>query len=154
MAVSLTRRSQAGDTIVEVIIAVAVIATILAGAFAVTTRSQRAVRDSEEHAQALQALQGQVELLRAAAATPGKLTATILAQNFCLDQSLVNHPGGSGGCAGASGVVPFTLRIACSPQSAGCPAGSGTTTFNLKASWPALGGGTDQVLLSYKVAVE
>lgn len=60
-------RQQRGDTIVEVLIAVAVVTSVLAGAFTVSQASTLAVRDSQERGEALQLLQGQVELVRAAA---------------------------------------------------------------------------------------
>lgn len=154
--------AQAGDTIVEVIIAVAIISSILAGAFVVTNRSTRAVRDSEEHAQALQALQGQVELLRYAASQPGALTTPKLANlttPFCLDGAGIAHS-------------PASTQSQCSLNSQGQPCSAGglcykveissaaavpnvgsTTTFNLKATWPTLGGGTGDVYLSYNVEV-
>ena len=145
-------RSQAGDTIVEVIIAVAVVATILAGAFIVTNRSTQAVRDSEEHAQALQYLQGQVELLRAAAGTHGGLTSAMISSAFCLDSSLVVHSAGSAACTVQPPAVPYAFSITC--VSAACPEPQySVTTFNLKATWPALGGNTDVVYLSYEVEV-
>ena len=139
--------TQAGDTIVEVIIAVAVVATILVGAFTVTNHSSRTVRDSEEHAQALQYLQGQVELLRHASAVRSRLP-NALNTPFCLSSSTYYQPAsGNGNCTQAS---LYDLSIS-SPTSS--PAVGSTTTFNLVATWPALGGGTDTVYLSYKVEV-
>lgn len=63
MKVSHHRR-QAGDTIVEVLIAIGVVSLVLAGAFGVSTRSSKATLDSQEHAQAQQFLQAQVEQFR------------------------------------------------------------------------------------------
>lgn len=158
-----TLKHQAGDTIVEVIIAVAIIASILAGAFVVTNRSTRAVRDSEEHAQALQLLQGQVELLRYAASQPGWLTAPRLSNistPFCIDNTgIARQPASSqnqclvstqGVCTAATQAVCY--RVAISSANSTPNAGS-TTTFNLTATWSALGGGTDKVYLSYNVEV-
>lgn len=140
------RRRQAGDTIVEVIIAVAVISAILAGAFLVTTRSTHAIRDSEEHAQALQFLQGQVELLRTAAGRSGGLPSN-LNTPFCLGTGAYYQP--------ASGNTHCLLGslYAVSISSPTSSPGSGTTTFNLSASWASLSGGTATVYLAYKVAV-
>jgi len=148
-------RNQAGDTIVEVVIAVAVVATILAGAFVVTNRSTQAVRDSEEHAQALQYLQGQVELLRAAAASSGALSAANISAPFCFDNALALHAAGSTSCAGAGGAIPYSFSISCSvPPSKGCPAPQyNVTTFTLTATWPSISGGTDAVYLAYEVEV-
>jgi len=149
------RNTQTGDTIVEVIIAVLVIATILAGAFLVTNRSTQAVRDSEEHAQALQYLQGQLELLRAAATVPGKLSAVTIAAPFCFDGAMGFHAAGNTACAGANGVIPYSFSISCTaPPSNGCPAPAyKVSTFNLTATWPSISGGTDKVYLDYQVEV-
>lgn len=57
-------RAQAGDTIVEVLICIAVVSTVLVGAFLVSSRSTAAVQDSAEHTQGVQYVQGQVEALR------------------------------------------------------------------------------------------
>jgi len=145
--------NQTGDTIVEVVIAILIVATLLTGAFIVTNRSTNAVRDSQEHAEALQAIQGQVELLRATARA--KKLPVVLTTPFCLDSGLNNHAGNSASCTGAGGPVGYKLAIVCSTAAGtdGCPAPVGkTATFNLTAAWDALGGGADQVLLSYKVA--
>jgi prepilin-type N-terminal cleavage/methylation domain-containing protein len=138
---------QAGDTIIEVIIAIAVISTILSGAFLVTTHSTRAVRDSEEHAEALQYLQGQVELLRAAASHTGGLPSTINVP-FCLSSGQYYQPAAnSAQCT----IGSFYSVSIVSPSSS--PAVNATTTFKLTASWAALSGGTDTVYLAYKVVV-
>jgi len=144
-------RHQAGDTIVEVMIAVAVVSTLLAGAFIVTNRNTQAVRDSEEHAQALQLLQGQVELLRHAAgisytSSPKPLPAS-LSTGFCLDTTAYYQPAATQAQCLLDNLYRVTIS---SPTSA---PNVGTTTFNLTATWSALGGGSDEVFLSYKVAV-
>lgn len=147
------RSHQAGDTIVEVIIAVLVVASLLTGAFVVTNRSTQAVRDSQEHAEALQALQGQLELLRATAAA--KKLPPALTSPFCLNSSLNNFPANSTSCTGAGGPVGYQLSIVCSTASGtdGCPAAAGkTATFDLTATWSSVSGGTATVYLSYKVA--
>lgn len=76
--------TQAGDTIVEVLIAIAVISLILTGAFVVTSRSARAVRDSQEHAEALFLLQGQIERVRSLAASSSS-TVYNSSAIFCID---------------------------------------------------------------------
>lgn len=88
------KSSQAGDTIIEVLLAITIVSSVLAGAFVVVAENTRHIRDSEEHAQALQLLQGQVEAVRAkledstakTAVTdlwdPGKVASP---QPFCID---------------------------------------------------------------------
>lgn len=143
----ISSRKQTGDTIVEVMIAVLVVATILAGAFSVTSRSTQAVRDSEEHAQALQYLQGQVELLRNAAATRSALPAS-LTTGFCLSASAFHQPASGNSNCHLGGLYDVSISSPTSSPNVGS-----TTTFNLVAAWPALSGGTDDVYLSYKVEV-
>lgn len=64
--------SNRGDTIVEVLIAVAIIGSVLTGAFTVTQKSSHAVRSSQEHSEMLQILQSQVEVVRALAMDQAK----------------------------------------------------------------------------------
>lgn len=147
----LTRYTQpAGDTIVEVIIAVAVISLVLAGAFKITSLNITAIRDSNEHIEALQLLQGQAELLRYAA-SHGLLTSGELdGRPFCLDPS--GHQALS--CLFPSGNSSTGLyRLSIQKQACLGVSGCDTTTFDLSAQWPALNGGTDTVYLSYKVAI-
>jgi prepilin-type N-terminal cleavage/methylation domain-containing protein len=139
-------REQAGDTIVEVLVALAVVSVILVGAFIVTNRSTKDVRDSEEHAQALQFLQGQVELLRSAASRSGALPAS-LDVPFCLDAAIYYQPAASD----SNCLLDSLYRVAIvSPVAS---PGTGTTTFNLTATWPGINGGTGFINLSYNVAV-
>ncbi|MGH7240713.1 MAG: type IV pilus modification PilV family protein [Candidatus Saccharimonadales bacterium] len=58
-------REQRGDTIVEVLISIAIVSLVLAGAYAITNRNLSTTQDSQEHGQALQFAQQQIELLRA-----------------------------------------------------------------------------------------
>lgn len=57
-------RRQAGDTIVEVLIAIAIVSLVLVGAFYVANTSTKTVQDNQEHTEAQQQLQTQVEALR------------------------------------------------------------------------------------------
>jgi prepilin-type N-terminal cleavage/methylation domain-containing protein len=60
----MKKLTQRGDTIVEVLIAMLVISVILGGAFVTTNNSQTAVRDSQEHGEALKLVESQLEQLR------------------------------------------------------------------------------------------
>lgn len=53
-----------GDTIVEVLIVVAIIATVIGSAYAVANRSQKANQQVQEHTQALKIAEGQLESLK------------------------------------------------------------------------------------------
>jgi Tfp pilus assembly protein PilV len=140
--------SQAGDTIVEVVIAVAIVSTILAGAFTVTNRSTIAVRDSEEHAQALQLLQGQVELLRHMASISSASLPNSLSVPFCLTTGGFYQPAATSSQCLLSSLYRVVISSPTSSPSVGT-----TTTFNLTATWTAIRGGINTVYLSYKVVV-
>lgn len=56
-------RKQAGDTIVEVLISISVVSLVLGGAFAIAQRSLKNSRQAQEHSEALQLANKQVELL-------------------------------------------------------------------------------------------
>ena len=145
MRVTTSRSKQAGDTIVEVILAVAIVSSVLTGAFVVTNRSSKAIRDSEEHAQALQFLQGQVEQLRSAAVFPGRVP-TIPNVAYCFKDGIV-YPANNTNCTlnqlyHLSFVTPT-----------GNPGPPDTTTFNFAATWSSITGSNAEVDLFYKVQV-
>jgi len=77
-----------GDTIVEVLIALAIVSSVLAGAFLVTQKSTLAVRDGQEHGEMSQVLQGQVELVRSLALPETSDTMGVFKNSpkyFCID---------------------------------------------------------------------
>jgi prepilin-type N-terminal cleavage/methylation domain-containing protein len=59
------RKHQNGDTIVEVLIAIAIISMVLATGYAITNRNLALTQDTQEQSQAQEILQHQVEDLRA-----------------------------------------------------------------------------------------
>jgi len=61
---SMFRLQEAGDTIVEVLIAAAVISLVLVSAYATSNHSTRATQDAQEHSQGLQLIQTQIEFMR------------------------------------------------------------------------------------------
>jgi type II secretory pathway pseudopilin PulG len=84
-------RSEAGDTIVEVLICIMIISTVLTGAFVTTSRSQHGIRNSQEHAEALQLIESQLEQLRAnARRSNSDVFGT--AQPFCMHSTSANGP--------------------------------------------------------------
>jgi type II secretory pathway pseudopilin PulG len=83
--VKLFHSEQRGDTIVEVLIALAVLGSALGLSYATANRSLAGARQAQEHSEALQIAQGQLELLRSqATANPGLFT-TGHPTYFCMD---------------------------------------------------------------------
>jgi prepilin-type N-terminal cleavage/methylation domain-containing protein len=62
-------RGQRGDTIVEVLIAIAVISLVLGGAYVTTNRSLQATRSAQERGNALKLAETQMEQIKGLAAT-------------------------------------------------------------------------------------
>jgi prepilin-type N-terminal cleavage/methylation domain-containing protein len=85
-------RRQAGDTIVEVIVVLAVLGLAVSTAYATANRSLLATRQAEENSQATEILQSQFETLRSYAAnTTGPMNIYQSGAGFCVaeDGSIV-----------------------------------------------------------------
>ncbi len=162
------RLSQSGDTIVEVLIAVAIVSSVLAGAFTVSQKSALAVRDSQERGEMLQLLQGQVELVRAQALQETSATSGVFAASpkyFCMNQtshSRENLPtttnplpdldndslnaavyGSYCSDLGTSGsAVRYNVAITYNTTD---------KVFNFTGRWDGVGGRKDQTQLSYRI---
>jgi type II secretory pathway pseudopilin PulG len=79
--------AQTGDTIVEVLVAMAVLSLVLGGAYVTARHSLIATRQAQERSEALALVQGQIETLRGLAAE-ATLPPTNLfneSHDFCLD---------------------------------------------------------------------
>lgn len=144
------KRLQRGDTIVEVLICIAIAGMILAGAFVVSNRSQLGVRDSQEHAEASKLLQSQLEQLRSNARLQGGTIFTFAAppQGFCMDggakpisatdpRCVVNSSG-----AQYNGSNAYTIAIQRASAGSGV-AGQGRV-FTLTVTWASISGVSSQ----------
>lgn len=143
-----TDRNQRGDTIVEVIIAIAVISSVLAGAFYLTNHSTRAVRDAEEHAQALQLLQGQVEQLRAQA--PDNRW-TDLPAHFCFSSSGAITPLASSTTYGCKAGTYYNFVI---DRPAAAPPAGQNALFKVKVQWDSILDAKGNESLLYKIPLK
>jgi Tfp pilus assembly protein PilV len=84
--------NQCGDTIVEVLIAVAIISMVLAASYAIVNRNIATNQDTQEHNQGQQIVQRQIELLRAGTQA-GSLTPGFDAAGGCFSgSSFINNP--------------------------------------------------------------
>src|SRR5258706_10324416 len=82
----MKKLSYTGDTIVEVLIAVAVVGSVLGGAFAASNRSQRSTQQAQEHTTALKIAESQVELLKVSSDQTSSAIYTT-PHLFCIDSS-------------------------------------------------------------------
>lgn len=174
-------RSQAGDTIIEVMIALAIIGFTIALAYSITSRSLRIGRQAQERTEAVKLAESQIESLVA------------LARNSALDSTTgsifhANYAGVESFCVSGGTVVaqkPPIQDFLSNPSAAlqasptGAPTGSqiyhasclsgpdkryrisvdrndnspasGMSTFNVRVRWERLGGGYDEVYFAYRL---
>lgn len=144
-----------GDTIIEVLICIVILGVILTGAYVTSNSSLRSIREAQDKIQALGIAQGQVEDLRALAATQiGSPTSNYAtgAKTFCFTGSpatitLVS----SGNCKLTTFPINYTVVITGS----GATAPATTINFKIQVSWlsPVQDQTTDYVTLYYRVSV-
>lgn len=79
---------QRGDTIIEVLIVIAVISLVLAGAYVTTNRSLLATRAAQERGNALKLAETQIEEIKGLASTnPTVLFGSATSSPFCIAKS-------------------------------------------------------------------
>lgn len=128
---------QRGDTIVEVLIAIAIVSLVLTSAYALTNKNVRATQEVQEQSYAQKLVEQQVELLRAANPKPST--------TGCFDPSNGGvAPLISATCRPTVGNLTYNLEVA--------PDAVTTGKYRIRATWDTLGGRTAQVTVYYKVA--
>ena len=141
MRINKLLRKQHGDTIVEVLIAIAVSSAVLGTAYGITNRTIRNQQQINEHSQALKIAEQQLEQLRGMAAdgNSGPFSAT---SPFCIvpvgTVPTIKAPDGNGSCKTAA-----VYNIAVTR--------TGSNLFTAAVTWDGINGGTDKVSLDYKV---
>jgi type II secretory pathway pseudopilin PulG len=149
MPYSLKSLNRAGDTIIEVMVVLAVLGLAISISYTTANRSLLDARQAQENAQATELLQSQIEELRtlATSATQNIFVTSPPGQLFCIE------PNNTVGLT--STVSPqsychydnlYDITILYTPT-AGVTGGR----FNLVATWPDIqGDGNDTVTLSYR----
>lgn len=82
---SLVTSSQRGDTIVEVLIVLVVLASVIGSAYVIATRTLQDNQNTQEHAYALKLAEGQIELLKAKSLYQPSVLST--PSPFCINDS-------------------------------------------------------------------
>lgn len=155
------KSNQLGDTIVEVMIAVAVIGLTLASSYAIVVSSLKSARQAQERGEALKLAEGQVEQLKALST---QLGPKIFVQNkiFCLNGSPdpVIIPGTT--INPDPNIDDFTLYPpACVPNSSFYhvaidvhPVNGNDYQFNVHVRWDSFDGklGREEVIMRYRLA--
>ncbi|MCW1907951.1 MAG: prepilin-type N-terminal cleavage/methylation domain-containing protein [Candidatus Saccharibacteria bacterium] len=134
---SLKRITQAGDTLIEVLVSLAAVSLLLGGAIATSSQSQRGSLRSQERSEATKVAEAQVEHLRA---TPYKTIDTNVLFHFGTAGNLVSGAGSVSGAGGTGYAVQITRPDASDH------------TFTVTVSWtPAGGGPSNNVIMKYAV---
>lgn len=143
----LKQLRQRGDTIVEVLIATAVIGGVLGVAYGLVNNGVRNNQASQERSVAVKLAETQIETLRSYVSTH----PTLPAGNFCLDSTNTARD--------IAGLLPATSNDTAVYPS-GCITDSlyvsgihpeGNNTYTVWVSWDSLNGPRTQVSIAYKV---
>lgn len=152
--------NQRGDTIVEVLISIAIVSMILGGAYVMTNRSLQATRGSQERSNALKVVEAQLETLKSVAG--GANTNTVM---------------GAIGVPAEFCIVPTTLAVSSAATANNCRfdvlgnaytgnsqpiykitisrtpiAGGEGYTFTIKNTWDSIiSKNTEQTTMSYRI---
>lgn len=142
-------RNQRGDTIVEVMIALTVLALALSIAYSTANRSLLQARNAQEHTEALQYISSQIEMLRAKTDDPLLFTA---GSDFCMNP------------ADGTRVFPIDGRCTIVPTGSGASYaidinytdpqtnGADQDNFKVAVTWDGVGSlGVQREELYYKV---
>lgn len=137
------QRSMRGDTILEVLIAIAVVSSILGSVFVLANRTTQNSRQAQEHQEALKYASSQIELL-----------------NEYMRQSGGNRPTSSSFCMQQTVLQPYEYTGAAPTQ---CQYDTGSYKYSFKISydatnkvyivtvmWPGATGGNDTISLAYR----
>ena len=127
------KNNNRGDTIVEVLVAIMVISSVLAGAYVSTRSSINATRTAQERGEALKLAESQVEQIKVAANTG--TPDVIAAADFCISAGVL-----TASCITTTGVAYTTITSH----------DTGSNEFAVKVTWDGLAGGINSVELDYK----
>lgn len=156
-------RQQAGDTIIEVLMAMAVMAAILSGAYNMAGKSLTAGRHAQERGEGLKLAESQVELVKVARGNNTVLPSG--PQRFCMaNATTVTSPGTLNGAlpaldadnfatytSGAASCVMDSDRTSGAGKRYNVSVSNNTNTFTVSVRWERLGGGRDEMQLIYRV---
>lgn len=160
----LVQKSQAGDTIVEVLLALAIIGLVLGAAYGTAERSIRVVRQSHERSEALKVGENQIETIKSRTSDSdpvvrGEIFST--SEDFCIaiDGSLQQFPAGFSLRdyidIGATGTPEdFSAQYPANCQIGGLyfvnvQYDSSQDRFTVTTRWDRIGGGVDESVLYY-----
>ena len=148
----MTRRAKAralnstGDTILEVLIAIAVVSSVLGSVFALANRTSQNARQVQEHQEALKYASSQIELLANYIKRPNVTQPT--GASFCIDQTAltpVDYTGDApASCKVNAGAYEYSLKLSYDATN---------KVYTSSVTWPGATGSTDSLSLTYRTQV-
>jgi prepilin-type N-terminal cleavage/methylation domain-containing protein len=169
--------NQAGDTIVEVLVVLAILGLALSISYATANRSLLNVRQAQEHAQALQLVQGQLEQFRSLVVQKQISSTTVSDTSTTVDPSdndeqyVTSATDNPVFCINASGTIERIGNISdYTTYPTDCAGAnndnlddlyniaisynSSNNTYTAQATWPSVTDAeTDKVSLTYRIYV-
>lgn len=143
----LKHLGERGDTVVEVLVSIAVISLLLGGAFVTADRSSKATRDAHERQNALKIAEGQVEQIKYLAGTsPDSVFGASVPAAFCLTSTPAAVDASAGACKVNTDGTPTTVEPAFNIRIT-----RSSNDFTVVTSWVALTGTQNNVTLKYRV---
>jgi len=158
----MRRLNSRGDTIVEVLIVIVVLAMVMASGYGVAIRSQKANQQTQEHAQALKFAEGQLENLKGYAVQNDISGLT----TFCFSDSGAVVTGFGGGApaisAGTDNFANYPAGCKKPINGVNCTgvcynigvvkgSGADTNLYRVTARWDGINGAKDEVKLLYRL---
>ena len=151
--------SQRGDTIVEVLIAIAVASSVLAVTQAAMNRNFQRTRASQERTEGSKLAQGQIESLRALSESGAAVPTT----RFCLDGITTKAITGDAALGADLAAEKFNdaaqYPAECKKngiyhigikQDTAAAGGNDGRLYKIYVRWDRFGGGRDQVIMVYR----
>lgn len=150
----IKKLTRAGDTIVEVLIAMAILSLILGAAYATTRRSQQANQASRERSDALRLVEGQIERLKTLLSSDTTIPPS---EAFCIGDEA--NPALPALRVETLGVIdPLTAPIQFAGDcgnvenlfSVAIQRTAAADTYVVVARWNRIGGGDEQITIYYR----
>lgn len=135
-----------GDTVVEVLVSIAVVSLILGGAFVTANNSLKGNRSAHERQNALKVAEGQVEQIKYLAGTsPDSLFGATVPASYCLNGTPTAIDASLAACKVNADGSPTTVEPAYS-----IAVSRSANTFTVSVTWASPTVGQNNVQLKYR----
>ena len=157
MSINIHKLNQTGDTIIEVLISIAIVGMVIGLSFGTANKSIKTGRAAQEQTEALALAQAQIERIKVQAATTATwktMVTSAFVANFCLMPNvaagtfnIVNSAPAASTCRkiGAGNLYDVSISYAAGV------AGGATDTFTAKTTWTNVKNVASSESIAYRV---